>query len=325
MDQIVKPKISSVDELAHALKVGIRDLIKTSKVAGGLYKPFDMRKANGKKWRHIDNPAFKLKGIQNKIYKNILHDVLIQLPRNHVGGVPGRSILDNARPYINQEMVLSLDLRDCFPRTKHNKVHEIWRNFFNFDRDSARILTQLTTLERHLPQGAPTSTALSNLATLELFRDIDKYCGRERLNFTLYIDDITISGNSKPVLDCIQPVIRIIQKHGYAIRSSKIQIMPSSQRQKVTSILTNKKTSIDATIINSIRKQIIDISKNGKLKGLSKSVISKAYYVRGVSPKKGEKLLAFAKELLPNNDAVNLKFEKGDEKRKCNGRNCLAS
>ncbi|MDO8503784.1 MAG: reverse transcriptase family protein [bacterium] len=324
MDRIIKPKVSSVDELAHVLKIGIKDLVQTSKAAGKYYRPFDMRKLNSKKWRHIDNPTSKLKVIQKKINKRILRDTMLQLPSNIIGGVLGKRTLDNAKPHVGQKMVLSLDIRDCFPRTRHKKVYKIWKEFFEFDWNSARILTQLTTLGTHLPQGSSASLALSNLALLDLFEEINQYSNRYNLNFTMYVDDITISGDSKPVLQAIHPLIRVIQKHGYAVRSRKIDKMPSSRPQIITGIQTNKKISIDKYTINAIRQQVINFAKGGEQYISRRSVMSKIGYIKTVSPEKGEKLLEFANMLLPQNIVIDFKVSRGDEIRRCNGKNCLA-
>ncbi len=295
-----------------------------SKIAGGKYDPFDMKKYGSTKWRHIDNPFWELKKIQKKINKKILRDVMIQLPANIIGGVKGKSIKDNAARHINQEMMLTVDIKNCFPRTRHKAIYKIWKKFFRFDENSARILTQLTTLKTHLPQGSPTSLSLSNLALIPLFEEVNQYMNKHHLNFTMFVDDITISGGKKFVFKAISPLIRSIQKFGYAVRSQKINKMPASCPQITTGIQTNKKISVNKHSINEIRKQIINLAKKEKPYFSRGTIMSRIGYIRSISPEKGEKLLEFANMLLPININIEYECTKKDQVRKCNGKNCRA-
>src|SRR5438046_1585603 len=84
--------------------------------AGRYYRPFDRRRQRGTgKWRHIDNPTDDLKKLQQRIERRILNHV--PLPATMMGAVSGRSIRDNATRHLGQSMVVTLDLRACFPRT----------------------------------------------------------------------------------------------------------------------------------------------------------------------------------------------------------------
>ncbi|MDO8452784.1 MAG: reverse transcriptase family protein [bacterium] len=256
--------------------------------------------------------------------KNILRDVMLQLPENMIGGVPGRSVASNAKPHIDQEMVLGLDIRDCFPKINHSTIHLIWSKWFGFDANSARLLTQLTTLHRHLPQGSPTSLALCNLSLLPLYEDIDNYTSKAGLNFSMFVDDISVSGEKEPVQESIDTLIKIIQKHGYPVRHSKIRKMPRHTPQIVTGLLTNKKLAVSKTMIRMIRQGIIKLAKKEEPLFSKQVIMSKIGYVKGVSPEKGRALEDFANMLLSKQISVKSERSKRGEIVSCNGKNCLA-
>lgn len=324
MSTLQKTKIKSVADLSHTLKVGVKEFVKIAKNASLFYKPFDLNKKGSKKWRHIDNPTGKLKTIQKTINKQILRDLMFQLPPNIMGGIENKSILKNAQVHIGQEMVVTIDIKNCFPKTKNETIFAVWKNLLGFDSNSSRLLTQLTTINGHLPQGSSASPSLSNLALLTLSNEIVDYAKKYNLNFTMYVDDITLSGKTRLALDSIGPVIKIIQKYGHAVRNKKIKKMPSYKTQITTGIQLNSGISIGKQKVDGIRKEIINLAKLQKPYISKKSIFSKIDYVNKISPERGQKLLEFANMVLDENiDYIAIDPEK-DEKRNCNGKNCLA-
>lgn len=318
-------KIKDVAGLSHELGMGVKQVVNIAKKSTEFYIPFDLRKRFSQKWRHIDNPTKELKEIQKKINKHLLRQAMLKLPANIIGGMENKTIRDNAIVHVGQEMVVIIDIRNCFPRTKHTIIFDIWKNILDLDINCSRILTQLTTLNGHLPQGSPASLSLSNLALLPIFEKIDSYTKFRHLNFTMYVDDITISGKSADVLEAISPIIGIIQKHGYSVRSKKIKKMPSNKPQISTGLKLNKEISIDKRVINNIRIEIINLAKLKKPYLSRKSILGKIANVRKISPENGERLLEFANTILPEDiESLAIDPEK-DKKRDCDGKHCLAN
>lgn len=285
--------------------------------AGRYYRPFD-KLIPGKKPRHIDNPVEPLKFLQKKINRRILRPVMLSLPNEMVGGIPGKSIKDNASFHTNQEMVVTLDLRDCYPNINNNKVNYVWLKLLAGFRNAA-LLTQLTSFQTRLPQGASTSLAICNLALLPMFEEIKSYCDSKSVNVSLYVDDITLSGKHDIVLNSMGKVINIIQKFGYKISSKKIRKMPASQKQKVNGVLVNKKISKAMDEIESIRTEIINLAKNKKsiYKNEVDSIMGKIQHVKQLS-EKGGRLELFAQMLLEGADIKEAVFNKKDKIIKCN-------
>lgn len=124
----------------------LRDVDKN---ADSYYRPFLNRK--GGKLRKIDNPIGDLKFIQDRIYSRILKP--INLPSTMLGGIPGNSIKDMAKLHVKKKNVISLDLKDCFPRTKDKRVYALFKKI-GYSHKLAALLTRLTTYNTHIPPGS---------------------------------------------------------------------------------------------------------------------------------------------------------------------------
>ena len=306
----------SLENIERLLNVKREYLRKIANTAGAYYDPFDMQqiKSDGKiKWRHIDNPQKPLKEIQRKILKKILLKNLLQLPDGMIGGVAGKSIKDNALPHTKQEMVVTIDIKDCFPNTTDKMIFNVWANTVDCGRQSS-LFTKLTTFRTILPQGAPTSSALCNLSLLPLFNEIKVYADANNIAFTLYVDDITISGKVINVLPAIGTIIKKIQKYGFGVRREKIAIMPANVPQKTTGLNTNEKVNIAQRKIEGVRNKILLIAKriNGITTREFNSINGDILFIHGITKEKAEKLREFADLLLPKT----LMEGEGEEEKK---------
>jgi RNA-directed DNA polymerase len=123
------------------------------------YTHFTIPKRRGGE-RTIEAPSDKLKSLQRRI----LHRLLNPLPVHAAatGFVRGRSIVDNARPHVASGVVINLDLADFFPTITVDRVAALF-HALGWDAESSTILGRICTSDGHLPQGAPTSPAISNL------------------------------------------------------------------------------------------------------------------------------------------------------------------
>lgn len=309
----------STNQLAHLLKIDKKDknnLFALAKTVGKYYSPFDTFQEKGNKWRHIDNPIGRLKYIQGQINKKILRPVMLSLPDSMIGGIVGKSVINNALPHIKKETVIRIDLKNCFPKTTNLKVHYVWRVTLGCGANCANILTKLTTFQRRLPQGASTSPALCNLVMLPLFTKIQDYASKHNLSVTMFIDDITFSGTAQTALLALGPIIDLIQKYGYAIRHKKINIMPAYNKQITTGLLVNKKIGIERQKVEEIRRLILHHTKKTSLsKHDYDSIIGKIINIKRYSEHHGEKLEKFAEMLLPKSIIYVQKPK--DKTRKC--------
>jgi len=307
--------ILQLDRLVGLLRFDKEVIINLAKHAGQYYKPFDRKKFGTKKWRHIDNPTGLLKAVQNRIYGNILSRIV--LPDNIIGGVKGKSIKDNAAFHIGKNELVTFDIRNCFPSIDNKKIFSIFRSGLGCSSEVATILTQLTTFQTRLPQGASTSLTLANLSLLPIYEEIGPWMKKADFDYSFFVDDIAVSGvNAR---SCIPVVVRAVQSNGYAISCKKLKIMPSNSHQEVTGVVVNKKEALSRSKINAIRKSIIVLSERQDqiTQGDLNSVYGKINYVSTISKVKAAVLEKFAEKLLPAKAKEIRKF-KIDETQKCN-------
>lgn len=160
------------------------------------------------------------------------------------GGVRHRSIFTNAESHVRRAMVANLDVKDFFPTTTMNKVQDaLGRN--RVPSDVAYLMARLTThspngAEPCLPQGSPTSTFLANLVFEPADTRFVRLCKRHNLNFTRYVDDITISGD-RDFRDLRGSLIQVITDCGYVVSVEKVRFTGRNKRQIVTGLVVNDK------------------------------------------------------------------------------------
>ena len=145
---------------------------------------FEMPKKTGGV-RHISAPKRDLKGAQRWVLKTLLECVCVRDEAH--GFVRSRSVVTNAAPHVGKNVVINLDLKDFFPSISFQRVRGLFRKLGYSDqvatclallcteppRASAEVdgKTYYVALgQRVLPQGAPTSPAITNL----LCRSLDR-------------------------------------------------------------------------------------------------------------------------------------------------------
>ena len=290
----------SLSYLEYLLGTKRDRLQKIATSAGSYYQPFDIHKKGTDKWRHIDNPQHPLKTLQKRILKNILNRNIRRLPDGMTGGISGRSIVENAKIHIGKECIGVIDIKNCFPSTNYHQINQVWIDHFGCGYKTANLLTKLTTFQHRLPQGAPTSPLLCNFALAPVFGEIKAVADSAGLDITIFIDYITVSGSKKSITDSIEPIIKILVKHGYAVRKRKVKVITSNYSQKVTGIPVNRKLSIGRGHIQQIRNLILETAS---LKGYIPSndyckIQGKISFAKSVSKTQGVKLGKFAEKML---------------------------
>jgi len=295
----------SMRKLEFILGLKREFLKKIASKAESYYKPFDDLQ-DGKP-RHIDNPTGALKKIQVRIDQRLLKNV--RLPTGMVGGVVGKSIKDNADIHVGREVVVTMDLRDCFPRIKDRVIFKVFREYLKCSEKIAKLLTRLTTYNTHLPQGAPTSTALANLSLIPMFTEMKKIASKNGFFLSFFIDDISFSGPGADKF--IDTFIKIIQKHGHAIRQKKVKVMRCSNRQEITGIVVNKKQSVSKERIKDYKDAIFDLAQKDESiteKDLS-SILGKIEFVRSINPNQAKELIRLALVYLPLTEKMERRFK----------------
>lgn len=199
------------------------------------YQPFSSRRKRRpfqretqiRKLRRIDNPTGLLKLLQGRIYRRLL--ARLDFPDHIFGGVKGRSALDNARSHSGTRLLVTMDVRDCFPSITAAHVYKVWRNLLNCSDEIALLLTNLTTFEGYLPQGAPTSTALANLVIYSLDEPIRLACAASGVRYSTLVDDLALSGDRGREL--INYAVGVFGAAGLSMPHRKLRIMGGGSRK----------------------------------------------------------------------------------------------
>lgn len=215
------------------------DILKLENVKDNAYNEFFIY--GKQKERHIVAPSRKLKERQRWILKNILSCVEI---KDCVHGfVKGKSIVTNAKCHVAKKEILCLDISDFFPSTKLSKVIDVFKKLGYIDA-VAEYLATLCTYNGELPQGAPTSPALSNIIFTTIDEQLMLFAKENDLTYTRYADDLTFSTNSNNIEEFIDEIECIINEFGYTLNKNKTHIMKDNYRKMVTGLVVNETVKV---------------------------------------------------------------------------------
>lgn len=244
----------------------LKDILENKK---NYYQSYKIPKKSGG-YRTIVAPSEELKKIQKAFWRAIETYVEKKLPEYVVGFRKNKSILHNANPHLNQEVVVNLDISDFFPSIPNHWLIDIVSEILklprgkNFKKEqklqgiTPEQMVELLTVNGKLCQGSPCSPGLANLYLTSKGFDY-------RMNdlpgwkYTRYADDLTFSSHipfSKNLIRkmLINPIYRELEKRGLKVNSKKTTIRYKDQQQLVTGILVNgKKAKIAAKTYKKVR------------------------------------------------------------------------
>lgn len=237
LSQTESLNILSVNRLADILKVPGEKLLSLSSAPNSSYTPFPHLKPARpfqsnppSRVRQIDNPHKDLRWVQKRINQRLL--VPICFPENIFGGIRKRSILDNAEHHHGASLLVTIDVKRCFPSVTNRHVYAVWKELLGCSPPVAALLTRLTTFERHLPQGAATSPLLANLFIWMIDQPIREACGKLGVAYSTWIDDLAFSGDL--ARDVIQIAARTLAANGLRISRDKLKIMGPGSEKLIT-------------------------------------------------------------------------------------------
>jgi RNA-directed DNA polymerase len=160
-----------------------------------------------------------------------------------------------------------------------------------------------------LPQGAPTSPAISNLVCRRLDARLTGLATKLGARYTRYADDLSFSfhddaADSVDVGRAFWWIDQVLQQEGFAEHPGKRQVLRPHRRQLVTGIVVNEHAAVPRedrrrfrAILNNCRKHGVASQAQGRddfadyLRGF-------AAYVNMVSPALGQRFVAEVDELL---------------------------
>ncbi len=256
------PPLDSPQQLAEALGLTIsrlRWLAYHRDAATRIhYTRFVVPKRGGGE-RAIWAPLPALKAAQRWVLQHIAERLPVHGAAH--GFLPGRSTLSNAAAHTGARVLVKMDLEDFFPTVTLPRVKGIFRKA-GYREQVATLLAllctesprEVVTLEgqtyyvslgpRCLPQGAPTSPALTNTLCLRLDRRISGLAARLGWRYTRYADDLTFSlpagHKGKPRLGALLGLVRrIVESEGFRLNPDKTRVHRRGGRQQVTGLVVN--------------------------------------------------------------------------------------
>ena len=256
------PPLDTPQQLAEALGLTVpqlRWLAYHREAATSIhYYRFTIPKRDGSE-RPIWAPLPKLKAAQQWIRVNVVERLLVHGSVH--GFLPGRSTLTNAQVHTNPRIVLKMDIKDFFPTVTLPRVKGVFRKA-GYREQIATLMALLCTEApreivehqgksyyvalgpRCLPQGAPTSPALTNTLCLRLDQRLTGLAKKYGWRYTRYADDLTFSlpkgHEGPPKLGALMGVVRrIVEEEGFAIHPEKTRLARSGARQKITGLVVN--------------------------------------------------------------------------------------
>lgn len=271
------PIIYDIEHLSMLLGYNTDLLYAISNASFRFYRSFSIPKYNGKT-RIINEPYPTLKEIQSWI----LHNILETQPTSIFAKayIPGKHLKENARFHKNQKIIMKFDVQNFFGSISTFEVYKLFKSF-GYTKKLSMLLTNLCCLDDSLPQGAPTSPYLSNLFAKRLDKRIGAYCVKNKLRYSRYSDDITISGDiSEEQIGKIKGFVTfVLQENGLNINTTKTQILRKCNRQIVTGIVVNEKLSVGNKKKKKIRQEIYYIKKYGLYSHIDYNKIEKQNYI----------------------------------------------
>lgn len=263
------PVIFSISHLAHLTDVNIDSLLSVVDRTEDHYRIFRVRKrsvpgrvAPSRRYRTICVPSPALKRIQRWIAQNILN-----VTETHAAShafAPESDLMEAANEHLRSSWIVKLDIVNFFETVTERQVYYVFRSFgyaallsFQLARICTRTL-RLTPKGRagsegrvpheryiagHLPQGAPTSPMLANLAVRQLDDDLDNLAKRLGWKYTRYADDLTFSLEGKSsrgkAAELMLLAGQTLSRFGFTSNKLKAKIIPPGARKIVLGVLVD--------------------------------------------------------------------------------------
>ena len=159
-----------------------------------LYRESSIYGKNGKP-RPVQKPRSDLKIVQKRIEELLKR---IKLPNYIHAPTKGFSHVTNAQAHVNTVVVRTLDIEKYFLSTPSRHVYSFFHKQMRCSSDVAGILTKILTFKGCLPTGSPSSPIISYYSHIDMWKSIYEIVNKADCNLTVYMDDVTISGDCVP-------------------------------------------------------------------------------------------------------------------------------
>lgn len=210
--------------------------------------------------RTLKEPDALLKRVQ----KNLLHRVLepMRVSEHAYAYRKGVSVRENAAVHLGQPEILKLDIEDFFGNITFPMVMARAFPAELFPPPVRMLFTNICCLGDRLPQGAPTSPAVSNLVMEPFDRYMGTWCRERGICYSRYCDDMTFSGD----LDAANvegKAAAFLEAMGFSLNRKKTRRISSGRRQTVTGLTVNEKLQAGREYRRRLRQELYFCEKYG--------------------------------------------------------------
>lgn len=290
---IVYRELSSLEK---DLGFSARAMYSVSYHRGRHYHRAKVPKGNGE-YRELWVPDDLLKAIQRSIAEHLLAYEAIS--PYAMAYRPGGGTLENARPHAGKPVLLKLDIRHFFDHIIYPMVKEAAFPAERYSEPNRVLLTMLCMYRDALPQGAPTSPAISNIIMRDFDDRVGGWCRARGIVYTRYCDDMTFSGDFAAG-DVVRFVRQELGKMGLLLNDKKTVAAHSGQKKIVTGIVVNEKPSVPAEYRRRLRQELhfcrkFGVEEHVRRLGLdcsaeqyTKRLLGRVNYVLQITPDHGE-------------------------------------
>lgn len=142
--------------------------------------------------RLIEAPAIRLKAFQSRLLDLLSR---IELPDYLHSARIGRSYLSNSATHCDANgCTITMDIDSFYQSVTLQRIARFFERELRCASDVAETLAHLLCCDGHLATGSPASPLVSFWAYMEVFDAIDRRVTARDGVFTLYIDDMGITG-----------------------------------------------------------------------------------------------------------------------------------
>lgn len=256
-------RIGTLNSLRLPLGLSVDKLLSLAQRADSLYRVAkSITKPDGS-IRNTYDAVASLKAVHRRIKSQILDHVIY--PAYLTGSIKGSDYKVNAALHTNARIVINEDISGFFPATSTEHVFNIWYGLFGFSQEVSQCLTQLTTRQGELPQGAITSSFLANLVFWQDEPTLHAKFAAQGLVYSRYVDDIAVSSktflSNQEKSEVVRQIYGMLLKHGYQPKRTKHEISTSGTRMEVTKLSVNAKPGLGKAVYSKTRAAVHDIER----------------------------------------------------------------
>jgi len=265
------PVVLSLHHLSHLCDVSAEFLQNVTFRKVDAYRTFRVQKRGkpnalpkpARRFRTICVPDPLLMRTQRWIAQNILnavtpHDASYAFAKD-------RDLVQSATKHAGAKWLVKMDVRNFFESISERQVYFVFRRLgypallcFQLARICTRLplqkysrpLTETSDLpyrpwpQGYLPQGAPSSPMLANLAVYSLDLHLSQICKEQGWTYTRYADDLAFSRiddvRRSSAMHLVKLVEHALSAFGLAVRHPKTKIAPPRARKLMLGVLIDR-------------------------------------------------------------------------------------